>query len=179
MATIRSIPFLWQTSRRTRRPTSTEVAELLALNIALLHLHNQRKITFQLLQKEVLAVLYIGNQILWQKLINTTIPSMLEVRYSWRVQIINEIVNSFLFIKSKPNTADAVATKHPNQFLERLVCTQMLRAPCKRVSYVGKYFLLQHFVYIHKQGYHTERHWYHCQSLSTYPNTTYKSSSLA
>lgn len=40
-------------SRATRRPSSTEEAELFALEVALQRFRNERQIMFQLLQKEV------------------------------------------------------------------------------------------------------------------------------
>lgn len=135
--------FHWHSSRATRRPASTEEAELLALDVALLRLRNQRRIMFQLLQKEVPVVLYIDNQTLWQNLMNITASSMPEVMFRCREQITDEIANSVCLIESAFNPADAMTKKNPNLALRSHIKTNKQCIPSKRV------FMLQNSLYRH------------------------------
>lgn len=135
--------FHWHSSRATRRPTSTEEAELFALDVALQRLRNQRKIVFQLLQKEVPAVVYIDNQTLWQNLMNTTAPSLPEVMLRCRDHINDETVNSVCLIHTAYNPADAMTKKKPNSALVNTIKRIEHKVPVKRV------FMLQHSLYRH------------------------------
>lgn len=135
--------FHWHSSRATRRPSSTEEAELLALDVAFLGLRNQRRIMFQLLKKEVPIVVYIDNQKLWQNLMKTTAPSMPEVMYRCHEQVNDEIINSVCLIDSNVNPADAMTKKKPNQALLEIISSNKHTFPVKRV------FVLQHSLYRH------------------------------
>lgn len=125
----------------TRRPASTEEAEILALNFALLRLRNQRRIMLQLLQKEVPVVVYMDKQTLWQNLMNSTALSMPEVLYRCREHVNDEMLNNMCLIESKFNPADAMTKQNPNPALLNILYSHQHEIPCRQV------FMLQHSLY--------------------------------
>lgn len=125
--------FHWQSSRDTRRPSSTEEAELFALDLALRSIRNQRELVFQPLRKEVLLVLYIDNQTLWCNLMNSTMISLPEVMLRCREYIHEGTIASVCLIVSEHNPADAFTKQKPNQKLLATLRNNHLNTPAKRV----------------------------------------------
>lgn len=138
----RSSIFHCHKSRATRLPASTEEAKVLALDVALPRLCNLRRIIFQLRQKEVLVVLYIDNQSLWQNLMNKTAPSMPEVMFRCRERIFYEVASRIGLNKSALNPADVTAKKNPNWHCARTFrrtsnAYQAKRFPCYKTAFTA------------------------------------------
>lgn len=99
----------WQSSRASRRPSSTEEAELFLLDHALGSIRNLQEVVLQLQRKKVPIVLYINKQTLWCSLMSLTVTSILEVMNRCHGYIHDETITSTCLIPSEQNIADALA----------------------------------------------------------------------
>lgn len=147
----------WYRSCASRWPASTEEAKLLSLDIALNRLQNQRKIVFQLLQKEVPVVVSIDYQTLWQNLMNDTAPSLPEMMYRCRERIIFEVVNSVCLIESKCNIADAMSKKGIQSLSFASFEIKRERSSLQTSFYASPQSIPTHYFYTHKQCFHAKR----------------------
>ena len=123
----------WHSSRATRRPHSTEQAELLALDTALQSAENLSKMAFNLLNRQIPVVFYIDCDILWTNLMNETVPTLPEVGYRCREAITYKRVDSMCLISGCYNPADGFTKLKPNGVLKSVVASNKLATPVKHV----------------------------------------------